>query len=73
MKEKASDGGRAGDTERERERAERERASAPAEECKRENKAEEKKNKEQSGRETEGERKSIPCLEERPTPKVQLC
>lgn len=50
------------------------RASTPAEECKRENKAEEKKNKERSRRETEGgERKSIPCLEERPTPKVQLC
>ncbi len=57
----------------ERERRESEPASTPAEECKRENKAEEKKNKEQSGRETEGERKSIPCLQERPTPKVQLC
>lgn len=45
-----------------------------AEECRRENKAE-KKNKEQSKRESETERvrKSIPCLEERPTPKVQLC
>lgn len=50
-----------------RRRAESERA--PAQECKRENEAEEKKNKEQSKR----ERKSIPCLEERPTPKVQLC
>lgn len=54
---------------REGKRGARERA--PAEECKRENKAGEKKNR--SRRETEGERKSIPCLEERPTPKVQLC
>lgn len=46
---------------------------APAEECKRENEAEEKKNKERSERERERERKSIPCLEERSTPKVQLC
>lgn len=57
----------------ERVEGERERVSTLAEECKRENKAEEKKNKEQSKRETEGERKSIPCLEEKPTPKVQLC
>lgn len=52
---------------------EAEGSSALAEECKRENKAEENKNNERSGKETEGQRKSIPCLEERPTPKVQLC
>lgn len=57
----------------EKERRENEQVSTPAEECKRKNKAVEKKNKEQSGRETEGKGKSIPCLEERPTPKVQLC
>ncbi|CAJ1060804.1 Hypothetical predicted protein, partial [Xyrichtys novacula] len=54
---------------RERKARESVPANALAEECKRENKAEEKKNKEQSGRETQAERKSIPCLEERPTPK----
>lgn len=47
--------------------------SAPTKECRRENKAEEKKNKEQSGKDIKAERKSIPCIEERPTPKVQLC
>lgn len=66
MKERTSD---VGGKEIWRRRKESEQALA--EECKRENKAEEKKNK--AERDREKERKSIPFLEDRLTPKVQLC